>query len=285
MTTFDVMIHQDAPFDELIRRWQTAEAMGFRAAYVCDHSGDYRDLNGYWLDGWTVLAAVAAATHTIRIGPLVTNPVLRPPVAVAKLASSIDALSGGRLELGVGTGIAPFDHAAAGVPYWGPKERVARFREYVEVLDGLLRAAEEPFVFRGDYLQAGPTRLEPPPVQRPRPPFVVAGQSPTVRRVAVACGEAWNTHGPFGASKAQILEVTATQNREIDGWCEAAGRDPASLRRSVLLIGPLDAWAAPDALSRLVEEFTAGGTTEFVTCWPQTDEQRAVFEATAIASG
>lgn len=277
--TFAVMIHQDAPFADLVARWREAEAAGFDAAYACDHTKDYRDTGGYWLDGWTVLAAVAAATSRIRIGPLVANPILRPPATLALTAVAVDQLSGGRLDLGVGTGIAGFDHTATGTPYWEPKERVARFREYVEILDGLLRAADEPFAYVGDHLRAGPTRLVPPPVQRPRPPLVLAGQSPTVRRVAAERADVWNTHGPFGAGTEEILEVTRRQNAEIDRWCHGAGRDPSALRRSVLLLGPTDPWTARGALAALVERFGRAGATDFVLPWPSGPAEREVYDA------
>lgn len=276
--TFAVMIHQDAPFPDLVARWREAEAAGFDAAYVCDHTNDYRDTGGYWLDGWTVLGAVAAATSTIRIGPLVANPILRPPVSLALTAVAVDHLSAGRLDLGVGTGIAGFDHTATGTPYWKPKERVARFREYVEILDGLLRATEGPITYEGEHLRAGPTRLVPPPVQRPRPPLVLAGQSPTVRRVAAERADTWNTHGPFGADIEEILEVTRRQNAEINDWCARAGREPSALRRSVLLLGPTDPWVAPGALAQLVDRFVQAGATDFVLPWPADDAQRKVYD-------
>ncbi len=93
---FGVLLHQDAPFPTLQERWARVEALGFDQLFVCDHVGDYRDLDGDWFDGWTV-----------------------------------DHLSGGRLELGIGTGIAPFDHAAMGNDPWPARERVDRFVEYV----------------------------------------------------------------------------------------------------------------------------------------------------------
>jgi alkanesulfonate monooxygenase SsuD/methylene tetrahydromethanopterin reductase-like flavin-dependent oxidoreductase (luciferase family) len=94
-----------------------------------DHSGDYRNLDGTWFDGWTVLAVMAKETTHIRVGTLVSNPVFRPPALLAKEALTIDHLSGGRLELGIGTGIEPLDHATMGLDYWSPGERVARFSE------------------------------------------------------------------------------------------------------------------------------------------------------------
>lgn len=277
---FGVLVHQDAPPPVLAERFRAVEELGFDLVFVCDHTADYRNQAGYWLDGWTVLAAAALQTARVRVGTLVSNPILRHPVVLAKAAVAVDHLSGGRLELGVGTGIAGFDHAAVGVPYWEPRERVARFAEYVEVLDGALRAGDRPYEHAGTAFKLSAPPQNPSPVQRPRPPITVAGQSPTVLRVAAQRAECWNTHGPFSATAEQILEVTRRQNETLDRHCETAGRDPRQLRRSLLLIGPTDAWASPDALERVVERFEPAGINEFVVMWPP-DERRHLLERAA----
>jgi alkanesulfonate monooxygenase SsuD/methylene tetrahydromethanopterin reductase-like flavin-dependent oxidoreductase (luciferase family) len=118
----------DAPFPELIERARTAEALGFDTIYVPDHSRPWRHdpiPGGIWFDGWTVLTAFGAATSRARVGTLVTNPVLRPPGLVVRQALAVDHLSSGRLQLGIGTGIAGFDHQATGIPYWPLAERLA----------------------------------------------------------------------------------------------------------------------------------------------------------------
>ena len=120
---FGIEVPQDAPFPALVERWQVVEELGFDHLWVADHSadtridhsGDYRNLDATWFDGWTVLAVMAMETTHIRIGTLVSNPVLRPPALLAKEALTIDHLSGGRLELGIGTGIEPLDHATMGI--------------------------------------------------------------------------------------------------------------------------------------------------------------------------
>src|SRR5919107_3243021 len=132
---FGIEVPQDAPFPALVERWHRVEELGFDHLWVADHSadtrtdhsGDYRNLDGTGFDGGTVLAIMAKETTRIRIGTLVSNPVLRPPALLAKEALTVDHLSGGRLELGIGTGIEPLDHAAVGLDYWSPGERVARF--------------------------------------------------------------------------------------------------------------------------------------------------------------
>ena len=156
---FGIEVPQDAPFPALVERWQRAEEMGFDYLCVADHSadtrtnlsGDYRNLDGTWFDGLTVLAVMAKETNRIRIGTLVSNPILRPPALLAKEALTVDHLCGGRLELGIGMGIEPLDHTAMGIAYWSPQERAARFSEYVEVVDGLLSTPSRAYVFEGRY--------------------------------------------------------------------------------------------------------------------------------------
>lgn len=265
---FGILIPQDAPFDELATRWRRAEDLGFDAAYVADHTGDYRNLNGYWLDGWTTLAHVAAATERIRVGTLVANPLLRHPAQLARQAAAVDRLSGGRLELGIGTGIAGFDHDAVGERYWSPGERTARFAEYVAVVDGVLRSPSRTFHYDGRYVRSSGVALNPAPVQRPRPPITVGGQSPTVLRVAARHADCWNTHGPYGRSLDEILDITAAQNQRLDELCREVGRNPAAVRRSLLLFDALDAWTAPDQLGKVVSRFGDVGMHEFVIFWP-----------------
>lgn len=268
---FGILIPQDAPFDELVERWRRAEELGFDAAYVADHTGDYRNLDGYWLDGWTVLTHMAAHTERIRVGTLVTNPLLHHPAQLAKQAAAIDHLSGGRLELGIGTGIAGFDHDAVGQDYWPPRQRADRFAEYIAIVDGVLRGASRSFQHAGIYLRTGGTPMSPAPLQQPRPPITVGGQSPTVLRVAVQHAECWNTHGPFGRTVDEIAELTAQQNERLDELCADQGRDPSTLRRSLLLFDALDAWSSEHHFQKVVHEFRHTGIHEFVVFWPSPD--------------
>ncbi|MGH8777255.1 MAG: LLM class flavin-dependent oxidoreductase [Jiangellaceae bacterium] len=285
---FGILILQDAPYEELVERWRRAEDLGFDAAYVADHSGDYRDLDRYWLDGWAALAHLADRTDTIRIGTLVANPLFRHPAQLARQAAAVDCLSDGRLELGIGTGIAGFDHDAVGEPYWPPAERAARFAEYVAIVDGVLRSPGRSYRHAGQHYRTSDIALNPPPQQQPRPPITVGGQSPTVLQVAARHADCWNTHGPFGATMEQIAERTAHQNRRLDALCEEAGRDPTSLRRSLLLFDALDAWTEADRFEKIVDRFLDVGMREFVVFWPPPDRlallERAAETMTALRS-
>lgn len=277
---FGVLVLPDAPFPVLEERWRLIEDLGFDQLWVADHAGDYRDLSGHWFDGWTALAVMALRTTRIRVGTLVSNPILRPPVLLAKEAVAVDHLSGGRLELGIGTGIAPFDHHAMGIEPWSPGERATRLAEYVEVVEGVLRGHGRSYTFEGRHHRADAVPTTPAPVQRPRPPLTVAGQSPTVLRVAARYADCWNTHGPYGLDLEEILEVTRRQGRQLDELCLAAGREPGELRRSLLLFEALDAWRSPGALEEVVTRFAAIGVGEFILLWPP-DRRLADLERAA----
>ncbi|MGH9154127.1 MAG: LLM class flavin-dependent oxidoreductase [Acidimicrobiales bacterium] len=286
---FGLAIDVDAPFPALLDRARTGEALGFATLYVPDHSRPWRHEpvpGGLWFDGWTVLAAMATATSTARVGTLVSNPVLRPPGLLVRQALAVDHLSAGRLRLGIGTGIAGFDHEATGTPYWPLRERLERFARYVAFVDGALRSAG---TFEGG--EPFPARLTglPAPVQSPRPPMTVAGASRGVRAVAVERAEGWNTHGAFGVAPSDLVGHLAGLNRDVTARCEASGRDPASLLRSVLVLGPLSPWSRPGGLAAVAEDMAAIGYDEVVAFWPWDDAERAAFErevpAVAALSG
>jgi alkanesulfonate monooxygenase SsuD/methylene tetrahydromethanopterin reductase-like flavin-dependent oxidoreductase (luciferase family) len=269
---FGIMLYPDVPFPTLIEQARWVESLGFDQIYLPDHSANLQDLDGPWFDGLTALAVVAAHTESIRVGTLVSNPILRSPAMLARQALSIDHLSGGRLELGIGAGVFDWDHRAVGSEPWSAKERAGRFAEYVEIVDGILRGAGEPYSFEGSWLWAPDVRTAPTSVQRPRPPIIVGGQSPTVLRTAARFADVWNTIGPMGADAETVLEVTARQTRQIDELAAEAGRDPATIERSFALYGPWDPWEAPVTLEEVVERFDAIGITGFVTNIP--DETR-----------
>lgn len=276
---FGVLVLQDAPFATLRERWQRVEELGFDLLFVADHARHTRDPSLPWLDGWTTLAAMALETSAVRIGPLVANPVLHRPAPLAKAAATLDHLSNGRLELAIGQGVERFDHDETGIPYWPAPERAARFREYVEVVDGALRSWQGPFTFEGRYHRAHDIALAPPPVQRPRPPITVGGRSPTARRVAAERADCWNTFGLSPTPPEAVVETTRRHNRELDELCAEHGRDPAQLRRSLVMWSPLDPWAAPGAFERIVDSFVDAGISDFIVMWPPEDRLRALERA------
>ena len=276
MTRFGVIVMQDAPADELIARFRRIEELGFDQAYIADHIGDFRAIDGPFLDGWSLLAAAAVSTSRIALGPLVNNPILRAPGVVAKQAITVDALSGGRLELGMGAGVFEMDHQAVGTAPWPVRERVRRFAEYVAIVDGALRSHGKPFTYEGEWYSV--TALPTAPGLVRTPPIIVGGQAPTMLRTAVAHAEVWNTNGQFGAPVADIVARTREQNDKLDELCLAAGRDPATLRRQFLLWDTTDPLAPGASFEELVERLTAVGIEDFVLGWPADQAEQTKFD-------
>jgi alkanesulfonate monooxygenase SsuD/methylene tetrahydromethanopterin reductase-like flavin-dependent oxidoreductase (luciferase family) len=280
MGQFGVMLYPDQPVRVLVDRILWLEDLGFDQVFLPDHSANLRDRRGVWFDSWAVLAAGAVHTTRIRLGVLVANQILRPPAQLAKQAVTLDHVSGARFELGIGAGIFEWDHLSVGEKPWSAKERALRFADYVAIVNGLLRGGGEPFSYTGNRLWVEDVMPTPGPLQSPRLPLIVGGQSPTVVRVAAEYADVWNTHGRPGASADEVLTATAEQSRKLDELAVAAGRDPASIRRSYTLFGPWDPRAARYTYEEVFANFGAIGISDFVLDWPD-DADRDAFEAAA----
>jgi alkanesulfonate monooxygenase SsuD/methylene tetrahydromethanopterin reductase-like flavin-dependent oxidoreductase (luciferase family) len=268
---FGILTFATGPYSDLARHWRTAEALGFDTAWVPDvltypHVVDY--------DSCTLLAALARETTRIRVGTLVTQIIYRHPVVLAAQAISLDRISEGRFELGVGAGGAPVDSSAVGVEHWTVRERAARFGEQLEMLDRLLRG--ERLDFLGRYYRAEGEPLA-TPVQRPRPPLMVAAQGKESLRLAARFADAWNTMGGQDSTASgralrpieEALERTREQMGLLDEYCRDLGRDPKTIRRSVLALRaepvPL---TSLDAFDEFVGRYAEIGMEEFVFYWP-----------------
>ena len=179
---FQVLILPNASWPEILGRFRHVEDLGFDLATTADHFVDWNNPAVPWLEAWTVLAAAARETTRIRLATYVSQIPLRHPAMLARQALTVDHISGGRLEVGLGTGLT-IDPAydMIGIPNWEPKERVARFEEYVEIVDRLL--SNETSSFEGSYYRIKDAAMNPRPVQRPRPPIVIAAH-----RAGRCCG-------------------------------------------------------------------------------------------------
>jgi len=267
---FGLAVGANAPFAVLERRWRIAEEFGFDNLWVSDHTASFASGGtGYCYDGWVILAAMACRTSTIRIGTLVSNPVLRAPAILAKQALAVDDLSGGRLELGIGTGIAEFDYDAVGEPYWSARERGERLAEYVRIVASILESPE-PVTAGGPFYSVRTSR-SPEAVQRPRPPITIGGQAPQVIEVAARHADRWNTHGPAGADVDEILNRSRRQTAVIDDLARSHGRDPKAITRALMGVQALDVWNRDISVGEIVERFSPLGFSEFVFGWPGED--------------
>src|SRR4051794_24935747 len=250
------LVLPNEPWSELVARWRRLEDGGVDSIWSCDHFTNPHRPGQPWFEASTSLAGLAATTSRVRIGLLVGAIVSRSPVLFAKEAQTIDHLSGGRLEIGLGAGGAPTDQPMWGVEEWSPRERVERFAEYVELVDRLAR--DDDVNYAGSWYRTERARTAPGFVQRPRPPMVLAAHGPATLRVAARYADTWNTYGP-------TLQEARTTSQRLDDACVAIGRDPGEIRRSVLL-GLLEetAWTPPSHFEDVVHEWFDAGFTEFV---------------------
>jgi alkanesulfonate monooxygenase SsuD/methylene tetrahydromethanopterin reductase-like flavin-dependent oxidoreductase (luciferase family) len=277
---FGIITVQNLPWNEEVRRWQFIEALGFDSVWVADHFVDPYRPNSPWFEGWTLLAALATQTSRIRIGTLVTSIALRNPAMLARQALTVDHISNGRLELGLGTGVS-WDPAYSmiGIENWRPRERVARFREAVEIVDRCLR--NRVTTFKGQYYQLEDAVFMPRTMQQPRPPITIGATGLLMLRLAARYADAWNSvPGEWRTSPYKMLEDTRRRNQLLDDYCKEIGRDPQTLRRSLLVFGSdaETAFNSVDSFKKVVERYRNVGITEFIFYYPERDEQIPILK-------
>jgi alkanesulfonate monooxygenase SsuD/methylene tetrahydromethanopterin reductase-like flavin-dependent oxidoreductase (luciferase family) len=265
---------------KVVERVERYEALGFDAVYVPDHFVFPWDPAQPWLDGWSLLAGLAARTGWIRLGTLVTHVVYRNPAVLARAAMTVDQISGGRLELGIGTGASDHDWwMTSGAEPWPFAERVDRFAEAVEIVDGLLRGS--PHTYAGRYYRITDAVLAPGPIQRPRPRLIVGAVGPRMVKLAARYADAWVTEGmscELWGTKATLRDVLRIARERAALLSEEArvlGRDPDSIGRIFLAgfsPGTEAPWASPAAFEDIVSRYRELGFNEFVFPEPEADE-------------
>jgi F420-dependent oxidoreductase-like protein len=217
---------QGASYDQLIAAAQRSEAEGFDAFFRSDHylvMGDGDGLPGP-TDAWITLAGIARETSRIRLGTLVTPVTFRLPGPLAISVAQVDAMSGGRVELGIGAGWFDTEHTAYGIPFPSFGERFDLLEEQLAVITGLWGTPDgERFSFDGAHYQVVDSPALPKPVQRPGPPVIIGGGGPK-RTPRLAARFAAEFNLPFAS-----VEATGAQFDRVRAACEAVGRDPAQL--------------------------------------------------------
>ena len=270
---FGIVRNQNLPLADLRRHWAFFEELGFDSLWHADHFQRPSVPEHPFLEGWTLLAAMARETRRVRVGILVTSNTFRHPALLAKQAVTVDHVSGGRLEFGIGTGWWAPEHAAWGVPFPEPPELVGRFAEAVELCDRLMR--QERVDFDGRWYQAKGAVSQPRPVQQPRPPFTLGAHGPRMLAIAARHADRWNSHG--------TVEDLRERGQRLDEACAAIGRDPASITRSLygwtLAMGA-DPWSSPEAFAEIVGRYREAGISEFLMEAPH-EHQFAVTERIA----
>lgn len=284
---FGVLVLPNSDWPEIMRCSKNVEDLGFDLVTTADHFVDWSDTSRLWHEGWSILAALAMATDRIRLATYVTQFPLRHPAMLARQALTIDHISGGRLEIGLGTGInIDPSYDMMGIPNWDGKERVVRFKEYVQVVDRLL--SNEVSSFKGDYFSITDAIMKPRPVQAPRPPIVIAALGPVMVRFAACMADTWNTMSFASTFEEQLAEVTE-RVRICDEACAKLGRDPNTLRRSYHMFDPtarssggaFSYYASVGAFEDMAHKIMEAGFTELSLYYPTVPEQAATFERIA----
>lgn len=270
---FGIVRNQNLPWETMLRHYQTFEALGFDSVWHADHYQRPSIPDAPFLEGWTLLAALAALTQRVRLGILVTSNTFRHPPLLAKQAVTVDHVSGGRLELGLGTGWFVPEHERFGVPFPPARELVDRFAEAVELIDRLL--THDVTTWQGTYYGVREAPFRPPPVQRPRPPLTLGAHGPRMLGIAARFADRWNSYG--------TTEEIRERNERLDQACAAIGREPRSIIRSLygwtLKLGG-DPWESTDAFADVVGRYQAVGIDEFLMEAPH-EHQFGVMERIA----
>ena len=225
---------QHTSWGDMLDVWRTADEVElFETAWNFDHFYPLQgDKNGSCLEAWVTLSALAQATSRIRIGCMVNGVPYRHPALVANMAASLDIVSGGRLELGLGAGWNEQETKAYGIDLLPMGQRMDRFEEAVQVIDSLL--VHEITTFQGKYFQLEQARCEPKGPQQPRPPIVIGGGGEKrTLRIAARFAQHWNL--PFATP-----EVFHKKNEILLAHCEAVGRDASLIMRSVQIESTAD---------------------------------------------
>jgi F420-dependent oxidoreductase-like protein len=276
--------NQNARWEDIRRVWKTADAAGLHSAWMFDHFVPiFGDEDDDCFEGWTMLAALAAETERIKIGLLVTGNTYRNPALVAKMATTVDHVSNGRVILGMGAGWFERDHTAYGFHFGTPRERAKRLEEALQVITKLWK--EDHPTFRGTYYSIERAPFAPANVQKPHPPIVIGGQGkqwiiPQVARYA----DGWNAVS--GVTPDGIRE----RRKIIEDECGRIGRSPCPTAVSVLLplvaitkiplAGPMVRLGAramvgketarsvladsPETIKKRIQEYADAGVTEVI---------------------
>ena len=281
---FQVMILPNAPWPVLRDRFLHIEDLGFDVGACGDHFCNWANPPGYWLEMWTTLGGAAVATSTLRLSACVAQIPLRNPGVLAHQAVSLDHVSEGRFELGLGTGLT-IDPSLEmiGLPNWDNAERVARLAEYIEVVARML--PEGMSSFDGEFYSTAGAVMNPGSLQQPRLPLMVAAMGPRMMAITAEHADIWNSLH-FDPDFDVQLAGTAERVARMDELCREAGRAEDEMRRSFTIFdatsrasgGAVRYYDDPDLFVDLVQRLTAMGMSEISIYYPNQADQMAKFE-------
>jgi F420-dependent oxidoreductase-like protein len=217
-------------YEDIARVWRAADEGPFHSAWLNDHLYSLGpDPAAPCLEAWTLLAALAAQTRRLRLGIMLSSNTFRHPAVLAKMAVTVDIVSQGRLDVGLGAGWFEMEHRALGIALPPVGERMRRLGEAIRVLKALWTQPRA--TFRGDYYRLEGAICEPKPIQRPHPPIAVGGSGEKVTlRLAAEHAAIWNVPLPSDG-----LDGLRRKIDLLDERCRAIGRDPSEVARSIQL--------------------------------------------------
>jgi F420-dependent oxidoreductase-like protein len=255
---------QHTNYADMLKVWQAADAIEiFEHAWLFDHFIPIAgDPDGPCLEGWTLLTAFAALTSRIRVGLMVTGNTYRHPAVLANMAATVDIVANGRLDMGVGAGWNVLEHESYGIELLPPGKRISQFEEACEVIR--LLWTEQYADFSGTYYQLKQARCEPKPVQKPYPPFVIGGSGEKrTLRVVAKYAQVWNFAGG-------TVDEFSHKQAVLKEHCQAIGRDPDTIERSIQLMTNYDDLGELAARTR---SYVAAGANHIIfnLRWPYPD--------------
>jgi F420-dependent oxidoreductase-like protein len=259
-------ISQHTTWDDMAAVWKAADGIElFESAWNFDHFYPiFSDSTGPCFEAWTMLAALAAQTSRIRLGCQVSGMVYRHPAVLANMAATIDIISNGRLDIGLGAGWNEEECSAYGIELPSLRERFDRFDEGVEAVVRLL--SDTTTTMQGRYVRLQQARCEPKPVQRPHPPIVIGGRGRRrTLRTAARWAQQWNCIGPTPTEWKDLRAV-------LDEHCAAIGRDPREIESSVNV--RYDRSAGPNAVADAAASYGEAGVDVVVVGMPQPFDPR-----------
>ncbi|HLT21701.1 MAG TPA: LLM class flavin-dependent oxidoreductase, partial [Thermomicrobiales bacterium] len=263
------VVGQRTTWEELVKRAQETEALGFDAFFVVDHFYGLWDVMDPTHEAYTMLAAIAPFTSRVRLGVMVCGNTYRNPAFLLKQAVTVDHISGGRVDFGVGAGWLEREHEAYGFDYPSARERVDRFAEALEIWD--LLQTEERTTYEGKYYQLLDAPFEPKPVQKPRLPVLIGASLPRMLRLTARHADIWNARG--------MPEVARVGNEQLTEYCLEIGRDPNSIVRSISPAANF--YESADAFAHWVGAYQEAGFQYFTIRWPLNDAEYEVLHEVA----
>lgn len=234
--SFGIMTAQShVSYADLLRVWQEADSIPeLEHAWIFDHLFPITgDITGSNFEGWTLLSALAARTQRLRLGLMVTSNRFRPPAMLAKIAATVDHVSNGRLDFGIGAGSRPsvpmarLEYEAHGFGYHDADHAVASLGESLTVIRRLW-SEPEPFDFGGEFITLKGAFGNPKPVQQPHPPILIGGQATPTLRLVAEHADIWSFNGGD-------YQRAVSRNALLDRLCAEIGRDPSTITRSTVI--------------------------------------------------